>query len=273
MSASGSPINKSQLARTLGIARSSLYTHPKRPKMDKALAVRIEALHERDDTMGHRKLAALLDTGKNRVKRVMRKYGIAARRKRKKYVYPGKAAQTAPNLLREGKEAEVPDVVFSDIFEVRLADGSRVRGCFALRKQTRHILGLAFDYHMRAELVTEVIQTLAFATPGWIWHSDQGKQYGAEQTRALLLQKGFVQSMSRAGTPTDNGYAERFVGTFKLAVAERRPYRTLGAFLHAAEDWVNFYNQERPHEGLDYLSPQQYAELYGLEQISSLSLL
>jgi putative transposase len=271
--ASSSSINKSQLARTLGIARSSLYTRPKRPRMDKALAVRIEELHERDDTMGHRKLAVLLATGKNRVKRVMHKYGISARRKRQKYVYPGKAAQVAPNLLREGKEIQAPDVVFSDIFEVRLADGSRVRGCFALRKQTRHILGLAFDYHMRAELVTELIQTLSFATPGWIWHSDQGKQYGAEQTRSLLLQKGFVQSMSRAGTPTDNGYAERFVGLFKLAVAERRPHRTLGEFLHAAQNWVNFYNCERPHEGLGNLSPQHYAELHGLEHVSSLSLL
>ncbi len=36
--------------------------------------------------------------------------------------------------------------------------------------------------------------------------------------------------MSRAGTPTDNRYAERFVGLFKLAVAERRPYQTLGEF-------------------------------------------
>jgi len=156
---------------------------------------------------------------------------------------------------------------------VRLADGSRVRGCFALRKQTRHILGLAFDYHMRAELVTALIQTLTFAAPGWIWHSAQGKQYGAEQTRALLLQKGFVQSMSRAGTPTDNGYAERFVGLFKLAVAERRPYRSLGEFLHAAENWVDFYNRERPHEGLENLPPQQYAELHDLEPLSSLSLL
>jgi len=80
--ASGSPIKKSQLARVLGIARSSLYVHLKRPKQDKALAVRIEAAHEKDDTMGHRKLAALLGTGKNRVKRVMGKYGLAARRKR-----------------------------------------------------------------------------------------------------------------------------------------------------------------------------------------------
>jgi len=229
--ASESPINKSQLARALGIAHSSLYVQLKRPKMDKSLAVRIESWHEQDDTMGHRKLAVLLATGKNRVKRVMRKYGITACRKRKKYVYPGKAAQIAPNLLRERKEAELSEVVFSDIFEVHLADGSRVRGCFALRKRTRQIVGMAFDYHMRADLVTELIQTMTFAVPGSIWHSDQGKQYGAEQTRTLLLQKGFVQSMSRAGTPTDNGYAERFVGLFKLAVADRRPYHTLGEFL------------------------------------------
>ncbi len=179
----------------------------------------------------------------------------------------------APNLLREGREAQAPAIVFSDIFEVRLADGSRVRGCFALRKQTRHILGMAFDYHMRADLVTGLIETLSFSVPGSIWHSDQGKQYGAEQTRAFLLQKGFVQSMSRAGTPTDNGYAERVVGMFKLAVADRRSYHTLGEFLHAAENWINFYNQVRPHEGLGNLSPQQYAQLHTLELVSSLSLL
>jgi putative transposase len=263
--ASEGPINKSQLARALGIARSSLYVQLKRPKMDKALAVRIEHWHEQDDTMGHRKLAVLLATGKNRVKRVMHKYGIAARRKKKKYVYPGKAAQIAPNLLRERQEAEVPEVVFSDIFEVRLADSSRVRGCFALRKRTRQIVGIAFDYHMRADLVTELIQTMTFTVPGSIWHSDQGKQYGAERTRALLLQKGFVQSMSRAGTPTDNGYAERFVGLFKLAVADRHPYHTLGEFLRAAQAWITFYNQLRPHEGLGNLSPEHYAQRHTLE--------
>ena len=271
--AAGSPINKSQLARMPGVARSSLYIRLKRPAQDKALAVRIEAAHERDDTMGHRKLAALLGTGKNRVKRVMRKYGIAARRKRKKYVYPGKAAQIAPDKLREGLDLTSTEVVFSDILEVKLADGSRVRGCFALRKQTRQVLGIAFDYHMRADLVTDTIHTMTFEVPGTIWHSDQGKQYGAEQTRQLLLQKGFVLSMSRAGTPTDNGYAERLVGVFKLAVADRRRYPTLGEFLRAAEAWINFYNQERPHEGLDNLSPLQYVQQHGLEDIPSLALL
>jgi transposase InsO family protein len=57
-----------------------------------------------------------------------------------------------------------------------------------------------------------------------------------------------------------------FVGMFKLAVAERYAYLSLGAFLRAAQAWVNFYNQQRPHEGLGNLSPQQFAQQFALEQ-------
>jgi len=188
--ASGSPINKSQLARALLIARSSLYVQPRRPQMDKALAVRIEELHEKDDTMGHRKLAILLTTGKNRVKRVMRKYGILARRKRKKYVYAGKASQVVPNLLREPTEVMNREIVFSDILEVRLADGSKVRGCFALRKCSRQILGMAFDYHMRADLVIDTIQTLTFQVPGTIWHSEEAQAVWSRADPSCALAEG-----------------------------------------------------------------------------------
>jgi putative transposase len=79
--------------------------------------------------------------------------------------------------------------------------------------------------------------------------------------------------MSRAGTPTDNGYAQRFVGLFKLAVAERASYRTLGDLLPSAELWVNFYNQARPHESLGYRSPNQYAEEHQFPTIPSVPVL
>ncbi len=263
------PYTKSQLARALNFHRASFYWKSRQARKDKVVAVAIEAQHERDDTLGHRKLAVLLHLGKNRVKRVMRKYGISARRKKKRSIYPGKAAHIAPNLVRELKEDADAEVLFSDIFELQLADGSKVRGCFALWKRTRQIVALSFDYRMQAELVVSTVKSLQFCIPGMIWHSDQGSQYGAEQTRTALLERGFQLSMSRAGTPTDNGYAERFVGSFKLAVAERQPYQTLGEFLRAAEAWVNFYNQERPHESLGYLSPQHYAEEHHLPTISS----
>jgi putative transposase len=300
------PYTKSAVARALDLARGTFYIQSKQAQKDKEVAVAVESWHEQDDTMGHRKLAVLLGMGKNRVKRVMKKYGITARRKKKRYVYPGKTNSVAPNLLREPKKnvknvtdvssSEIQgnvmdgspstgganstnvqqveaEVVFSDIFEVCLADRTKVRGCFALWKKTRHILSLAFDYRMQADLVVSTIEQMHFDVPGSIFHSDQGSQYGAEQTRKILLEKGFLRSMSRAGTPTDNGYAERFVGTFKLAVAERRRYQTLGHFLRAAEHWINFYNHERPHEGIGNCSPDPFACREGLPPAPYLPLL
>ncbi|QBD82854.1 transposase [Ktedonosporobacter rubrisoli] len=87
------PYAKSQVARALDIARSTLYLRGKQAKKDKQVAIVLETWHEADDTLGHRKLADLLSMGKNRIKRMMKKYGLAARRKLKKYVSPGKASR------------------------------------------------------------------------------------------------------------------------------------------------------------------------------------
>ena len=167
------------MARALGIARGTLYLKGKQAVKDKQVTVLIEEWHEQDDTMGHRKLAAFMGMGKNRVKRVMKKYGITARRKKKRYVHLGKTSSIVPSLLREAEkngtdvsssqESEngehapsmPPEVVFSDIFEISLADCTKVRGCFALWKRTRHILSLAFDYRMQAELVVSTIVVIA----------------------------------------------------------------------------------------------------------------
>jgi putative transposase len=143
---------------------------------EKAVAMAIEQWHEQDDTMGHRKLAALLKTGKNRGKRVMKKYGIEARRNKKRYIYPGKASSIAPNLLRDPQTPGDQEVMFSDIFEIHLADRTKVRGCFALWKRTRHCLSLAFDSQLRADLVVSTIELVECSVPGTIFHSDQGSQ-------------------------------------------------------------------------------------------------
>src|SRR5260221_9226440 len=101
--------------------------------------------------------------------------------------------------------------MFSDIFEIHLADHTKVRGCFALWKRTRHCLSLAFGYQMRADLVVSTIELVEFSVPGAIFHSDQGSQYGAEKTRMALLTKGFVRLLCRAGTSSYNCFAEAFV--------------------------------------------------------------
>ena len=124
---------------------------------------------------------------------------------------------------------------------------------------------------MGQELVQSVIRHLDSQELLAIFHSDQGKQYGAKLTVNELLKKGFSASMSRAGTPTDNPFAERFVGMFKHAVAKRRAYGTLGEFLEAAEHWVNFYNNRRPHSGVGNISPNEYALRNGIRVIPYLA--
>jgi putative transposase len=240
---------------------------------DKCLVEEIEKIHEEeDDTLGHKKLAPLLKVGKNRVLRVMRKYGIKPRKRNNKYHYPGKSDNVFDNLANDPEvQLNAVGILFSDIFEFKLSDGTRVRGCFALKKETRQILSLIFDYSMRADLVVTTINRIDLVDINSIWHSDQGKQYGAEVTVAALLEKGFIASMSRAGTPTDNPFAERFVGTFKHAVVRRRKYHTLGQFLDAAKQWINFYNNRRPHEALGQIAPNDFAKKNNLPIVPYLS--
>jgi transposase InsO family protein len=262
------------MCRALLFSRESWYYHSRLEYKDKQLSTQILELHaDIDDTLGHKKLAKLLGANKKRVLRVMNKYGIRSRRRSKKYQYRGKSTVTQPNIANQPEVSESFDqgIVFSDIFEFRLVDGSAVRGCFALLKQTRQILSLVFDYSIKATLVHSTIDRMSEQDDLYVWHSDQGKQYGAHKTVQMVIEKGLLPSMSRAGTPTDNPYAERFVGQFKHSVVRKQKYVDLGSFLREAEKWINFYNETRPHEGIGMLSPNQFAEKYGWKTIPYIS--
>ena len=257
---------KSIIARALLFSRESWYYQSKLEHKDKQLSTQITSLHDDiDDTLGHKKLAPLLNTNKKRVLRVMNKYGIKARRRSKRYHYHGKTTIAQPNRANEPDMKESFDlgIVFSDMFEFRLLDGSILRGCFALLKQTRQILSLVFDYSMKATLVHATINSMSQQDDLYIWHTDQGN----EKTIDLVIEKGLLPSMSRAGTPTDNPYAERFVGQFKHSVVKRQKYPDLGSFLYQTEKWINFYNETRPHEGIEMLSPNQYAKKFGWKTV------
>jgi putative transposase len=104
-----------------------------------------------------------------------------------------------------------------------------------------------------------------------IWHSDQGSWYGSGAVIDELVNRDFIASMSRAGTPTDNGAAERMVGEFKHAVLRRMNYRTIGQLLREAERWINYYNERRPHGRLNYQSPNAYAAEKGLGTVPYLT--
>lgn len=266
---------KRNIAKAFGIARGTLYYKATLPEKDKEMQEQILELYETDDTMGCRKIANLLEKSKGTIARVMLKYDIKPRRKRPSYKYPGKADDIVTNLLRE-KDIEDHKVLFTDLFQFRLADGTKVYSCFIMRKNTRQILAFCYGYGMPATLVTESINRLDLVVnleeTEFVLHSDQGSQFGAKITVETCIVSMLTRSMSRAGTPTDNPFAERFVETFKLSVTERYRYRNLNEFVAFATKWLNFYNGKRPHDGIGGISPNEFARRNGFENVPYLYL-
>lgn len=264
---------KKFLAEIFDFSRNSFYIKHKLDQKDKELAIRIERLYETDDTLGPKKVAVLLKRNRKSVRRVMKKYGIKPRRNKKKYRYHGKGADVAGNLLKIS-DIKKYEVIFSDIFEFRLKDGSKVYCCFMLRKLTRQIISFCYSYNIKADLVVDTIEhidMLDIKNSKVIMHNDRGKQYGASVTVDKIIELQFIRSMSKPGTPTDNPFAERFVGVFKLAVVKRQKYDTVGAFIDFAQKWLNFYNNKRPHEALKMLSPNQFAENINIQTVPYLA--
>ena len=93
--------------------------------------------------------------------------------------------------------------------------------------------------------------------PGLMHHSDQGCTYASEDYRRALEARGITCSMSRKGNCYDNAAMESFFSTFKTELGER-----FDSHAHAKSesfDYIEvFYNQQRRHSALAYLSPADY---------------
>ena len=95
--------------------------------------------------------------------------------------------------------------------------------------------------------------------PGLIFHTDRGCQYTSAELRGLLGKHGLVQSLSRPGQCWDNAVAESFFATLKEELLYRGAWPTREAARRAIFEYVEvFYNRQRIHSALDYLTPVAY---------------
>jgi len=263
--------SKRSLVKTIGISESCLYYESTLNSKDLIVKQEIEEQYKVDDTLGAKKLSKLIAHSTGKIARIMLKFNIFPRPVTPQYRYGGKSDNVVENLLLSRKDITNYEVIFSDIFEFKLLNQQKVYGCFMLRKSTRQILSFSYGNNMEATLVKGSLRHMFFSKDlsqaKIIFHSDQGKQFGAEITVEQLLEYKFERSMSRAGTPTDNGYAERFVGIFKHSVVNRYRYENLSQFAEFSYKWLNFYNNLRPHSSLENKSPNNYAIEKGIEPV------
>lgn len=92
------------------------------------------------------------------------------------------------------------------------------------------------------------------------FHSDRGSQYVLKALTELFQQHGVKQSFSAAARPLDNAVAEAFFSSFKREEAYRKDCTSEQHFRRSVEEYIRFYNEVRPHQTLNYKTPQAFEE-------------
>lgn len=202
--------------------------------------------------------------GKNRVARRMRQAGLRSKIRRKyrvttdsKHHFP-----VAPNLLERNFTADAPDKVWvSDITYLATRSGWLYLTVI-IDLFSRLVVGWALSSSLSHEMVLAAFKRAVRKRrpgKGLIFHSDRGVQYACTDFRKELAVHGFIQSMSRKGDCWDNAVAESFFAMMKTELVYHERYSGRSDALASVFEYIEaFYNRQRRHSALGYLSPAEY---------------
>lgn len=101
-----------------------------------------------------------------------------------------------------------------------------------------------------------------YAGLGMILHSDQGAVYSSKSFNELLPIYDITRSMSRAGTPTDNGAMEAINGWLKDELFADFSINESEDVEESVRAYVEYFNERRPAFALGYLTPKQFTEKF-----------
>lgn len=277
------------LCRLLKVSRSGFYAWLRRPPSPRAVADQVlteqirAAYDDNRQVYGspriHAELAdAGVRVGKKRVARLMRKAEIVGCHRRKRSFSITKQnpkAEAAPDLVDRKFIATRPNQLWVADVYVRTWCGF-VYVAFAIDLYSRAIVGWSASTTKDVTFVEQCL-TMALwrrdhtdrpAPPGMIHHSDAGSQYTSVRfTETLALQR-LSASIGSIGDAYDNAAAETVFGLYKNeAVASGSPFPT-GPLRHLADvkaltmNYVHWYNNDRLHSELAYLSPEEYEQAF-----------
>lgn len=194
--------------------------------------------------------------------------GIKSKSKHYMYKKPGESGKIYPNLILAGLNIDGPlQCIVSDMTMFWL-HGVAYELTLYMDLWNNEIIAYALS-GKRGDRMTyisglnEVIE-LKKKYPEYtmVLHSDQGSVYTSKAFNELLPMYGITRSMSRAGTPTDNGAMEAINGWIKAELMTDFHVTGEKSVEDEVDDYIRFFNEERPAYSLGYLTPKQYKEQY-----------
>lgn len=234
--------------------------------------------HSRGTYGSPRVTAALRQRGivcnRKRVARLMRQHHLVAKHRRRRVRTTDSAHRwpVAPNHLNREFSATCPNEKWvADITYIDTAEGWLYLA-LVLDIFSRKVVGWAMEAHREASLVEAALRmALAQRKPAkgeLLHHSDRGGQYASHSYQALLDPHEVTVSMSRTADPYDNALMESCIGTLKTECADYRFPSHQHARTQIFAYLEGWYNRQRLHSSLGYLSPDQFEQRFLQDKLS-----
>lgn len=206
-----------------------------------------------------------------RVARIMRENEIASESVKKFKISTTDSKHNLPIADRIFETENVGDIIApnqvwaGDITYVATEEGWIFLAVF-LDIFTRKIVGFSSDDNMQSQLIINALD-MALGRQNIndgkvVAHSDSGSQFASDISRKKLELAGIIASMSRRANFYDNAHCESFFHSLKTELVYRTKFKTREEAVQKIFEWIEtWYNRQRLHSSLDYMSPEQYKKM------------
>jgi putative transposase len=241
-------------------------------KEDNDLLPLIKSMLDKRPSYGYKRVTALLNrelvlqgkekVNKKRVYRIMFKNGLLLPKnttQRKDHTGTGKIITLHPNTRW-----------CSDAFEIRCFNDEKVYVAFSLDCKDREAISFVASKFplMGKDIENLLIQSVesrfsslkASRTVQWL--TDRGSIYRDKRVQELALKLNLKPCFTAPYSPSSNGMAEAFVGTFKRDYVYVNDCYSADWVLEQLPKWFHDYNFIAPHSGLAMMSPKMYQQLH-----------
>lgn len=250
--------------RLLSISRGSVYYQARpRPAAELSLLRQIDQYFLDNPCLGSRKMTALLRRdghviSRKKVQRLMRQLGIQAIYAKPNTSQPHPSHPTYPYLLRGLDINRANQVWCADITYIPMQRGFLYLVA-VMDWYSRNVLSWRLSNTLEADFCAMALQEALcqYGTPD-IFNTDQGSQFTSQAFTGTLQDAGVQISMDGRGRYLDNIFIERLWRTLKHECIYLHAPATGTELKNLLKRWIPYYNQQRPHQSLQYQTPHEF---------------